>query len=1453
MLMNKKILTIALAWTLVVTLVRSQTIETASSAGLYEPYAVGVDLSLNAYYFTDSANDRVIRLVPPSGKPTILAEDLLFGPQGVVVTRNGIYITESLANRVMRMSSDGELTFIAGGARGSANGAGAAAQFNAPAGIAADAAGNLYVADLKNNAVRRVTAAGVVSTYAAGFNEPSGVAVDDKGVVYVADTRNHVIKRIDSPGAQPEIVAGRNKDQGTDDGVGAGAAFNNPRGLVWVGGETGLLVSDTGNNSLRRVYPTKTGAWRVETVAGKSGEAGFAGGALSDARFNGPVGLAVDAEGSILICDLYNNALRTMKRLAVGTPEIVPVSGSYSNSVALVITSTTTNALFRYTLDGSDPNPFSSSTSANLEITGGPVSVRLRGSHADFGASVALSNRYSFFVNPPVMSPAGGSFTNDAPVSIFGDTKDAILRFTTDGSVPVETSAKWVDSTISSNVTIRVRGFRTGFEPSSILSNRFELAVAPLLISVPGGVFNNVLSKITVSTPTLGTEFRYTTNGTEPDSKSQPWTDGLFANGPLRIKGLKNGYTPATISNLFSFVVGDIAVSAPTFSSGNDIPIKVSSVTTDSTFYYTFDGTDPTVNSPRKVVGGNIVVDHDGVLKIRGFRDGFEPSALWTNKVSLKVATPVITPGSTNSLNSINVTLSDATTGSKLYWTVDGTDPTEASTPATAGTSFVVQRSGVLKARAYRDNFAASEISTADFRFNFANPKFLPAGGTNVNKMVFAVTSETVSSPAGTGLYYTTDGTEPTAKSTLYVDSVTLTTNAQVRVVGIRDGFTSSSIISADFRVKSPKPKIDPEGGYFPNGTMVTLTLSEGRADAVIRYTLDGSEPNEKSTIAKGPFSVNQVASPGQDLRLVTARTFAPNTLPSDIISGQPVDENVLGVPRNMNAGIGSTIVVPVVINLKIDVPLRSLQFVLEVSPDTATTKPLGSEMRRLNITTNDFVKVAGSGTAAGPALFSTRAYRSGTTNGISVSAIGTNSNFSVNDFGTVALLAVTLPADSVVGDRYKIHILEPSGTTNALQAKLALKAMEPRLITVTNISYTVGDSALGSWYNAGDFGDGNLDNSDVNNAFYASLGIRLPFSFSDVFDAMDTYPDDDDGAVGGDGQIRFLDWQRVLQKSLRRDTKNWRRQWSLGGNRTTAATSLSAQASLPASVQRGFASRDVWYRQAAIRAGTVARVEPNSTVDVPVYLDVRKGNTIAGLQFRIEVESSGATLESPIAFVPAKGMPKPLTVEGLSISETVASWALVPSAAFSPALRSASLLGSVRIKIPANASKGQRYTVHFHHADGSPDENTQYEIESLPGDVWVGVDAQNPAESISDEWKVFYFGGLLDPRLAADGDSDGDGASNLAEYVAGTNPLNSKSRLELSAPEVRHSGGVSEFVLKWRTTPGRSYLVEWSAEVQGGVWNVLADDVDGDGEVHEVSTSSTGTKASFYRVRLKN
>src|SRR5918993_796210 len=187
-------------------------------------------------------------------------------PFGLAVGADGtLYVSDGgESNRIRRLAPDGSVTTLAGGAEGFADGAGAAASFNTPSGLAIDVEGNLYVADTGNNRVRKVTPEGQVSTVAgegtaghadghaaaARFDAPVGVAVDRRGNLYVSDTYNDRVRKI-TPEGQVTTVAGAGRP-GYADGPANDALFDTPCALV-VGEDGTLIVADTGNNRLRKI------------------------------------------------------------------------------------------------------------------------------------------------------------------------------------------------------------------------------------------------------------------------------------------------------------------------------------------------------------------------------------------------------------------------------------------------------------------------------------------------------------------------------------------------------------------------------------------------------------------------------------------------------------------------------------------------------------------------------------------------------------------------------------------------------------------------------------------------------------------------------------------------------------------------------------------------------------------------------------------------------------------------------------------------------------------------------------------------------------------------------------------------------------------------------------------------------------------------------------------------
>jgi len=225
-------------------------------------------------------------------------------PDGVATDAAGnIYVADAGNNLIRKITPAGVVTTFAGnGTVGSSNGAAASASFNRPSGIAVDAAGNVYVSDAGNNQIRKITPGGQVSTFAFGFNSPSGLAIDASGNIYVADAANNVIKII-TPSGNVSVFAGSGS-VGAVNGVGIGASFTLPTGLA-IDASGYLYVTDNGNNLIRKITP----GGLVSTLAG-SGSPGAVDAVGAAASFKSPVGITVDALGNVYIADSGNDIIR---------------------------------------------------------------------------------------------------------------------------------------------------------------------------------------------------------------------------------------------------------------------------------------------------------------------------------------------------------------------------------------------------------------------------------------------------------------------------------------------------------------------------------------------------------------------------------------------------------------------------------------------------------------------------------------------------------------------------------------------------------------------------------------------------------------------------------------------------------------------------------------------------------------------------------------------------------------------------------------------------------------------------------------------------------------------------------------------------------------------------------------------------------------------------------------
>lgn len=263
-------------------------------------------------------------------------------PTNAVACGGAIFVADTGNHAIRRIGSDRAVTTWAGAltVEGSTNGERTEARFSLPAGIAADAQCNLYVADAGNHTIRKIAASGAVTTLQAGFNNPQDVAVDGTGRVWVADTGNNAVRVIATDGAVSTI-----------------SSVTEPRGIAIDGNGDALVASFALNGSIFRITPagqrstlargsyydvvaTSEGIYAVDyysavlvrvetnstvtTLAGARDKSGYVDGTGGDARFYQLTGIARDEDGTLLLVERLNCDVRR----ATIAGEITTVAGS---------------------------------------------------------------------------------------------------------------------------------------------------------------------------------------------------------------------------------------------------------------------------------------------------------------------------------------------------------------------------------------------------------------------------------------------------------------------------------------------------------------------------------------------------------------------------------------------------------------------------------------------------------------------------------------------------------------------------------------------------------------------------------------------------------------------------------------------------------------------------------------------------------------------------------------------------------------------------------------------------------------------------------------------------------------------------------------------------------------------------------------------------------------------
>ena len=447
----------------------------ATTTPLHYPSRLAVDNAGNLYFIDRGAADRdnLMWKVSPTGALTRPSGTSIWGDGLALDASGNAYVSDERRHVVYRITPAGVTTVVAGssGVQGfSGDGAAAtAARLNTPRGVAFDTAGNLFIADTGNNRIRKVTPAGVITTVAgagtAGFSgdgaaataaqlsQPKGVAVDTALNLYIADTSNHRVRKVTAAGIISTLAG---------PGVGSGTEqFEEPIEVA-LDPAGNLLVADRYANKIRRV--SSTGA--VATVAG-TGTRGYSGdgGPATSAQLNLPGGVAVDGSGNLYIADSFNFRIRKVPlpvspggALVIVTSSPLP-TGTVGTAYSTTLVAGGGTPSYRWSLSaGSLPGGLSLASTTGV-LSGTPTSpgtftftVRVTDSAQP---AASATKAFTMAVQPPV--PSGtrfcclGDTVAPATQPSFGLTLDRpyplvitgefTLSFAADAAVPADDAA----------------------------------------------------------------------------------------------------------------------------------------------------------------------------------------------------------------------------------------------------------------------------------------------------------------------------------------------------------------------------------------------------------------------------------------------------------------------------------------------------------------------------------------------------------------------------------------------------------------------------------------------------------------------------------------------------------------------------------------------------------------------------------------------------------------------------------------------------------------------------------------------------------------------------------------------------------------------------------------------------------------------------------------------------
>jgi hypothetical protein len=494
---------------------------------------------------------------------------------------------------------------------------------------------------------------------------------------------------------------------------------------------------------------------------------------------------------------------------SAAAPIFSPAGGPYTSAQTVTISDATSGASIYYTTNVTTPTTSSTLYSGPITVNASET-VKAVAAATGYTTSTVATAAYTIgaTLSAPTFSPAAGTYTTAQTVTIGDATAGTSIYYTTNGSTPTTSSTLYSGPiTVSTSETLEAIAVETGYINSPAASAGYTInPVLPTPTFSPAAGIYTTTQTVTISDATAGTTIYYTTNGTTPTTSSTVYGApiSVSASETLEAIAVETGFTNSVTASAV-FTIKPV-LPTPTFSPAAGSyttaqTVTISDTTAGTTIYYTTNGTTPTTAST--VYSAPVTVGSSETLKAiaveTGFTNSAAASAVYT--INSVLPPPSFSPAAGTYTTAQTVSISDATTGTTIYYTTNGTTPTTSSTVYSA--PITVSASETLEAIAVETGFTNSAAATAVYTINTVTalpaPTFSPAAGTYTTAQTITISDAT----AGTTIYYTANGTTPTTASTVYGAPITVSASETLEAIAVETGFANSAVTTAAYTINS--------------------------------------------------------------------------------------------------------------------------------------------------------------------------------------------------------------------------------------------------------------------------------------------------------------------------------------------------------------------------------------------------------------------------------------------------------------------------------------------------------------------------------------------------------------------------------------------------------------------------------------------------------------------------